>query len=202
LSSLAREKHEIEAHPEHEERELAAIYIKRGLPKSLAVQVAEVLAAHDEFAAHARDELGITEHSTAKPVQAALASAGSFITGGLAPLLAILLSPTELALPVLVVVTIVALAVLGLAGAKAGGARLLPPRSASLCGAASPWPLPLPPENFSTRRSDLNRKLGEIGRSGYSGNRGADCCPFLIFDNALIDGCDGEPKFLYRHVVQ
>jgi VIT1/CCC1 family predicted Fe2+/Mn2+ transporter len=125
-ADLAREKHELEAHPEHEQRELAAIYIKRGLPKSLAVQVAEALTAHDELAAHARDELGITEHSTAKPVQAALASAGSFITGGLAPLLAVLLSPTELALPVLVVVTIIALAVLGLAGAKAGGARLLP----------------------------------------------------------------------------
>ena len=125
-ADLAREKHELEAHPDHELRELAAIYIKRGLPKTLAVDVAKALMAHDNLEAHARDELGITEHSTAKPVQAALASAGSFVTGGFAPLLAVLLAPTALALPMLVVVTIIALAVLGVAGARAGGARPLP----------------------------------------------------------------------------
>ena len=90
------------------------------------MQVAQALSDHDELEAHARDELGITEHSTAKPVQAALASAASFIAGGLAPLLALLFAPVELALPVLIGVTIVALAVLGMAGAKAGGARLIP----------------------------------------------------------------------------
>lgn len=125
-ADLAREQRELEAHPEHEQRELAAIYIKRGLPKALAVEVAEALTAHDNLEAHARDELGITEHSTAKPVQAALASAASFVTGGLFPLLAVLLAPLSAELPVLVAVTIVALAVLGLAGAKAGGARMIP----------------------------------------------------------------------------
>ena len=125
-ADLAREKRELKAHPEHEQRELAAIYIKRGLSKAMAVDVAEALMAHDSLEAHARDELGITEHSAAKPVQAALASAASFVTGGLAPLIAVLLAPTSQTLAALVVVTIIALAVLGLAGARAGGARLLP----------------------------------------------------------------------------
>ena len=125
-ADLEREKRELEDHPEHEQRELAAIYIKRGLPKELAIEVAEALMAHDKLEAHARDELGITEHSTARPVQAALASAASFVTGGLVPLLAVLLAPATLVLPALVVVTILALAVLGLAGARAGGARLAP----------------------------------------------------------------------------
>ena len=125
-ADLAREKRELEAHPEHEQRELAAIYIKRGLHKALAVEVAAALTAHDELEAHARDELGITEQSTAKPVQAALASAASFVTGGLAPLLAVLFAPKELALPSIVIVTILMLASLGLAGAKAGGARMIP----------------------------------------------------------------------------
>ena len=126
-ADLAREKIELEAHPEHEQHELAAVYIKRGLPKELAVKVAEALSAHDQLEAHARDELGITEHSTARPVQAALASAASFIAGGLAPLLAVLFaSSTATALPSLVIVTIIALALLGMAGAKAGGARAVP----------------------------------------------------------------------------
>lgn len=125
-ADLARERRELDAHPEHEQRELAAIYIKRGLPRALAIEVADALSAHDQLEAHARDELGITEHSAARPVQAALASAASFVSGGLAPLLAVLLAPAALTLPVLVVVTIVALAVLGLGGAKAGGARPLP----------------------------------------------------------------------------
>jgi VIT1/CCC1 family predicted Fe2+/Mn2+ transporter len=125
-ADLERERLELEAHPEHELRELAAIYIKRGLPKALAVEVAEALSAQDKLAAHARDELGITEHSTAKPVQAALASAGSFVTGGFAPLLAVLFARPSAELPILVAVTIVALAVLGVAGARAGGARHLP----------------------------------------------------------------------------
>jgi VIT1/CCC1 family predicted Fe2+/Mn2+ transporter len=125
-ADLAREERELTAHPEHEQRELAAIYIKRGLPKSLAVEVADALMAHDKLEAHARDELGINEHSTAKPVQASLASAASFITGGLAPLLAVIFTPAALALRVLVCVTILALAALGLAGARAGGAPLVP----------------------------------------------------------------------------
>ena len=125
-ADLAREERELAAHPEHEQRELAAIYIKRGLPKALAIDVAEALMAHDKLEAHARDELGITEHSTARPVQAALASAASFVTGGLAPLLAVLFARAALALPILIIVTIIALAILGVSGAKAGGAPKLP----------------------------------------------------------------------------
>ena len=125
-ADIAREKLELEAHPDREQRELTAIYIKRGLPKELAVQVAEELMARDELEAHARDELGITEHSTAKPLQAALASSASFVTGGLAPLLAVLITPPPKDLVVLVAVTIMALALLGMGGARAGGARMLP----------------------------------------------------------------------------
>lgn len=126
VADIEREKRELEAHPHHEHRELTAIYIRRGLPKDLALQVATALSEHDELEAHARDELGITEHSTAKPVQAALASAGSFIIGGLAPLLAVLLAPSAMSLPVLVIVTILVLGALGAAGARAGGAPLAP----------------------------------------------------------------------------
>ena len=125
-ADLARERRELEEHPEHEQRELAAIYIKRGVPKDLAMQVAQALSAHDQLEAHTRDELGITEHSTAKPVQAALASAASFVAGGLAPVLTLLFAPAALALPALIGVTIVALAILGMAGARAGGAPLVP----------------------------------------------------------------------------
>jgi VIT1/CCC1 family predicted Fe2+/Mn2+ transporter len=125
-ADLAREKRELAANPEHEQRELAAIYIRRGLPKGLAVQVAKKLSAHDKLEAHARDELGITEHSTARPIQAALASAASFVTGGVVPLLAVLLAPNAFGLPLLVGVTVLALAILGIAGAKAGGAPVLP----------------------------------------------------------------------------
>jgi len=126
VADIDREKRELEAHPEHEHRELTAIYIRRGLPMDLALQVADALTAHDELEAHARDELGITEHSTAKPVQAALASAASFVIGGLAPLLSVLLAPSAIALPVLVIVSILVLGGLGAAGAKAGGAPLAP----------------------------------------------------------------------------
>ena len=125
-ADLVREKRALAEFPDEEKRELAAVYIKRGLPKQLAVEVANALSDHDDLAAHARDELGITEHSTAKPVEAALASAGSFILGGLAPLLAVLIAPTAIVLPVLVAVTIVMLAILGAGGAKAGGAPLVP----------------------------------------------------------------------------
>ena len=125
-ADLARERAALAACPDQEQRELAAIYVERGLPEPLAAQVAEALSARDQLEAHARDELGITDNSTAKPVQAAFASAASFIAGGLAPLLAVLLAPEAIALPMLVAVTILMLAILGAAGAKAGGARILP----------------------------------------------------------------------------
>jgi VIT1/CCC1 family predicted Fe2+/Mn2+ transporter len=125
-ADIERERRELEANPEHEQRELAAIYVRRGLPKQLAIQVAEALSHKDVLEAHARDELGITETSVANPVQAALASAASFITGGLAPLLTALLAPVALSVWFIVGVSVLTLGVLGAAGAKAGGAPMLP----------------------------------------------------------------------------
>ena len=125
-ADLARERTELAEHPDEERRELAAIYIRRGLSKELAIEVAEALSAHDEFEAHARDELGINDHMAARPVQAALASAASFIAGGVTPLLAVMLAPGSQVLPVLVIVTIFMLGVLGASGARAGGARIVP----------------------------------------------------------------------------
>lgn len=121
-----RERKELEANPEHEQRELAAIYIRRGLPKQLAIEVAEALSDKDVLEAHTRDELGITETSVANPVQAALASAGSFITGGLAPLLTAIFAPLAPSVWFIVGVSVLTLAILGAAGAKAGGAPTLP----------------------------------------------------------------------------
>ena len=125
-ADLAREAAEQKADPRGETRELAAIYIKRGLTAALAKEVAAALMAKDALGAHARDELGITEVSTAKPVQAALASAASFFAGGIWPLLAVVLAPTAVLLYAVVAVALVVLAVLGSAGARTGGAKLLP----------------------------------------------------------------------------
>jgi VIT1/CCC1 family predicted Fe2+/Mn2+ transporter len=125
-ADLAREAEEQKADPRGETRELAAIYVKRGLSADLAKEVAAALMAKDPLAAHARDELGITEVSTAKPVQAALASAASFLAGGVWPVVAVLLAPPAVLLYAVVAVALVVLAVLGAAGAKTGGAKLLP----------------------------------------------------------------------------
>ncbi|MBV8971645.1 MAG: VIT1/CCC1 transporter family protein, partial [Sphingomonadaceae bacterium] len=103
-----------------------AIYIRRGLPAALAKEVAAVLSAKDPLAAHARDELGITEVSEAKPVQAALASAASFFAGGVWPVAAVLLAPPGVLLYAVVAVALAVLAVLGFAGARTGGAAPLP----------------------------------------------------------------------------
>ncbi len=126
VADLARETEEQAADPRGETRELAGIYVKRGLSKDLAQQVAAALMAKDAIGAHARDELGITEVSTANPVQAALASAASFLVGGVWPVLAVLLAPPTALLNAVVAVALFVLAALGAAGARAGGARLLP----------------------------------------------------------------------------
>ena len=125
-ADIERERRELEENPEHEYRELTAIYIRRGLSKDLSLQVAQALSAYDKLEAHARDELGITDRSTARPVQAAFASAASFVTGGMAPLLAVLLAPAVATLPLLILVTLLMLGGLGAAGAKAGGAPIAP----------------------------------------------------------------------------
>ena len=125
-ADIEREKRELQANPEYESRELAAIYIRRGLPKALAVEVAEHLSKKDVLEAHARDELGIHDASSAKPVQAALASAASFVIGGAPAILAVLCVPSPMAIWAIVGVAIVTLAALGAAGARAGGAPTLP----------------------------------------------------------------------------
>lgn len=125
-ADLAREKAELAANDGSEQRELAAIYVGRGLTPELAAQVADQLMAHDALGAHARDELGIIEQTSANPVQAALASAASFSVGAGMPLVVSALSPVG-GLPVAVAAgSLVFLAVLGALSARAGGAPVWP----------------------------------------------------------------------------
>jgi VIT1/CCC1 family predicted Fe2+/Mn2+ transporter len=121
-ADLARERKELEIQPEEELEEMTAIYVARGLTPDLARQVAEQLNAGDALAAHARDELGISEHVTARPVQAALTSASTFAVGAAMPLLVSMLAPLPVIIPTISVATLVFLAVLGWLGAWAGGA--------------------------------------------------------------------------------
>lgn len=123
-SDVERERREHQADPKHERGELVEIYIDRGLPRPLAEQVAEALMDRDALGAHLRDELGIMDQSVARPFQAALASAFAFITGGAIPLITALTAGPERAVWAIVIVAILALALLGAAGAKAGGAPL------------------------------------------------------------------------------
>ena len=124
-ADLDLERRELEAHPAGEKKELAGIYIKRGLSPELAGQVAEALTASDALGAHARDELGQDAGTLARPVQAALSSAASFTAGGVLPLLAFLLVPASLRTGAVIVSALLALVVLGVAGARAGGAPIL-----------------------------------------------------------------------------
>ncbi len=124
-ADLARERRELIEDPVSEHDELTAIYVERGLDSLLARQVATQLMAHDALGAHARDELGISVNSIARPVQAALASAVTFSVGGAMPLLIILLAPAAWLIPVVFGATLVFLAGLGAFGAIAGGAPLL-----------------------------------------------------------------------------
>lgn len=124
-ADLARERAELATDIEAEHLELAHIYEQRGLDKDLARQVAEQLMAKDALGAHARDELGISEITTARPIQAALASAATFAIGALMPLLMVLIAPTAWLVPAVSVASLAFLALLGAVGAKAGGANML-----------------------------------------------------------------------------
>jgi VIT1/CCC1 family predicted Fe2+/Mn2+ transporter len=121
-ADLERERGELETDPEFELVELAGIYEKRGLEPALAKQVAEQLMAHDALAAHAREELGITEIHSARPVQAALASAGTFAVGAAMPLLVAASSPDRTLIPTVSLASLFSLALLGAVAARAGGA--------------------------------------------------------------------------------
>lgn len=126
-ADIARETAELAGDPEAERRELAGIYESRGLEPDLARQVAEQMMAHDALGAHARDELGISEVMMARPIQAALTSAVTFAVGAALPLVAVVLAPVGAVTPVVAGTTLAALALLGLAGARTGGAAALRP---------------------------------------------------------------------------
>ena len=123
-ADLARERSELEADDAGEHRELMGIYMSRGLSQDLAKRVAEELMAHDALGAHARDELGITDFSMARPLQAAAASAASFACGALLPLTVAALAPADRLLVAIPAAALVALASLGALAARAGGANL------------------------------------------------------------------------------
>ena len=125
-ADLAREARELSQDPQSEKEELARIYAARGVELTLARKVAEQLMAKDALGAHARDELGISEISTARPVQAALASAATFSVGAAAPLVLTLLAPSAWLIPAVSIGSLVFLALLGIMGASAGGAAIVP----------------------------------------------------------------------------
>lgn len=121
-AELAREREELATDTDAEHRELASIYVGRGLDPALARQVAEQLMAHDALDAHARDELGITEVFRARPLQAAAASAASFAIGAVVPLLVAATVPASMQLPLVFAISLFCLALLGAAAARMGGA--------------------------------------------------------------------------------
>lgn len=124
-ADLARERKELKANSKFELEELAAIYVERGLDADLAKKVAQQLMAKDALGAHARDELGISAITTARPIQAALTSAATFSVGAAFPLLMVVLSPAAWLVPAVSVASLAFLALLGAIGAKAGGANVL-----------------------------------------------------------------------------
>ncbi len=126
-ADIARETAELRDQPEFEIEELASIYVGRGLTPELARQVAVQLMAKDALGAHARDELGISDMSTARPVQAALASALTFSVGAVLPLIVVALTPLANLILIVAIASLFFLAALGAAGARAGGAAPLKP---------------------------------------------------------------------------
>lgn len=125
-ADLARERHELATDNEAEHRELEEIYVARGLERPLAKEVAKQLMLHDALGAHARDELGITEVMSARPLQAALTSAATFAVGAALPLLAVLFVPASLIVHSVAGISLLALLILGGVAAKVGGAPVLP----------------------------------------------------------------------------
>jgi VIT1/CCC1 family predicted Fe2+/Mn2+ transporter len=121
-ADLAREQTELAADRTGEERELAAIYVRRGLEPALARQVAQQLMAHDALGAHARDELGLSDALGARPLQAALASAATFFVGAALPILTVVLVPRQSLTVFVSGVSLICLAALGALAARAGGA--------------------------------------------------------------------------------
>jgi VIT1/CCC1 family predicted Fe2+/Mn2+ transporter len=123
-ADLARERRELATTPEHERAELAGIYVGRGLTPELAGQVADQLMAHDALGAHARDELGMSEATRARPIQAALSSAAAFAVGAAPPLLLVVFVPLARLTPAVVGSSLVLLIILGGLAARLGGASI------------------------------------------------------------------------------
>ena len=124
-ADLARETAELTTQPGLERQELADIYMARGLDPDLALKVADQLMADDALGAHARDELGISDISTARPLQAALTSAATFSAGAIMPLAVVTAAPGQQLIPLVVAVSLLCLVLLGALGAKAGGAPVM-----------------------------------------------------------------------------
>ena len=124
-ADLARERRELAEGPEEEHAELTAIYVKRGLDVELASEVATQLMEHDALGAHARDELGISDSLAARPVQAAVASAGMFAMGAVLPLLVVILFPLGALFWTVSGSSLLFLALLGALAARAGGAPIV-----------------------------------------------------------------------------
>ena len=123
-ADLERERHELNSNEESEQAELAAIYVSRGLDAALAGEVAIQLMEKDALGAHARDELGISESLSARPVQAAFASAGTFAVGAALPLMLVLLVPLSALVWTVSLSSLVFLALLGVLAARAGGSSI------------------------------------------------------------------------------
>ena len=124
-ADLGRERKELSQNVAFEEEELAQIYVQRGVETNLARQVAQQLMAKDALGAHARDELGISEITTARPIQAAFTSAATFSVGAALPLLMVLITPTRFLVAAVSVASLLFLALLGAIGARAGGADVI-----------------------------------------------------------------------------
>jgi vacuolar iron transporter family protein len=124
-ADLDRERAELATQPAFEREELAQVYVGRGVEPKLALQVADQLMAKDALGAHARDELGISEATTARPIQAALTSAAAFSIGAAMPLAMVLVSPVAMLVAIVSIASLLFLAALGAVGAKAGGANVL-----------------------------------------------------------------------------
>ncbi len=124
-ADLARERAELAAQPEFEQQELTGIYVARGLTPELARQVSEQLMAHDALGAHSRDELGMSETASARPVQAGLTSAATFAVGAALPLLTALAAPEPQIIPVVAGTSLMCLTALGALSARTGGAPVL-----------------------------------------------------------------------------
>lgn len=123
-ADIGRETQELASEPEAELQELALIYVKRGLDQELALKVAEQLSAHDRLGAHMRDELGIDQASLARPLQAAWISAASFASFAVVPIVALLIAPLPMRIPLIAAFSLASLAVLGAFGGHLGGAPL------------------------------------------------------------------------------